>query len=222
MDRNASRPGVAARTFQAVILKFFVSCRGPIPPFERKAIEAVLRPHDRLIESDGSHDMAMCVEGAALSKGKTLFFTESHVWPEPGVLQSCAVVLEQNPDWAAFSCKTDRVTSNLLSEVEADMYEQDIDYGMNVHPWRKILDQCFVTRRESYFSAGGLDARLGHFAEWTLAEKYYENKFEIGYAPAVRLHHYYIGQLSELTTFTADFVDGEVLYFSERSGIGRS
>jgi hypothetical protein len=160
------------------------------PARGRRAIETVLRPHDRLIESESSHDMAHCVEGAAVAKGEIFFFTESHVWPEPGVLRSCAAVLEQNPDWSSFSCKTDRVTRSLLGEAAADMYEWDIDHAMNFHPWLKILDQCFVTRRAEYFAAGGFDPRLGHFAEWTLSEKYHDSGFEVGYAPHIRLSHY--------------------------------
>jgi hypothetical protein len=186
------------------------------PVRERKALLGTLRDHDRLIESQAAHDMAHCVEGAAAAKGENFFFTESHVWPEPTVLIESIAVLHQQPSWAGFSCKTERITTNLLSEVEADMYESEIQFGMNVHPWRKILDQCFVTRREPYFAAGGFDAKLGHFAEWVLAHSYFERGFKIGYAPSIRLHHYYIGKISELTTFTSDFVDGEMRYFLER------
>ena len=182
------------------------------PSAERRAIEVALRPNDRLVMSDNAHDMAHCVEGAAISRGKNLFFTESHVWPEPTVLSACLAVLEQEPYWAAFSCKSERITPNLLAEVEADMYERDIDYAMHVHPWRKILDQCFVTRKRDYCLAGGFDASLGHFAEWALAEKYCWNKAYIGYAPHIRLHHYYIGKISELREFTQGFVQGEICY----------
>ena len=185
------------------------------PAAERGVIEGVLRPHDLLLPSDGSHDMTHCVEGAARARGDALFFTESHVWPEPGVLRLCATVLEQKPDWAGFSCKTLRVTSNRLAEAEADMYEEAIDYGVNVHPWRKILDQCFMTRRKEYFAAGGFDDRLGHFAEWVLAASYYSRGFKIGYTPHIILHHFYIGKLSETDTFTNDFIDGEIAYFSK-------
>jgi hypothetical protein len=28
------------------------------------------------------------------------------------------------------------------------MYQADIEFGMKQHPWRKVLDQCSVTRRD--------------------------------------------------------------------------
>jgi hypothetical protein len=74
-DRNAWRPWRRGQDFPSD--EFEVLCVMPrtYPSFERAAIEALL-PHDRLIESENSHDMAMCVEGAALAKGDALFFTE--------------------------------------------------------------------------------------------------------------------------------------------------
>jgi hypothetical protein len=38
---------------------------------------------------------------------------------------------------------------------------------------------------------------------------------KIGYLPEARIHHYYIGYLPELKTFTMDFVHGEIRYFSQ-------
>src|SRR5207344_2482985 len=97
-----------------------------------------------------------------------LFFTESHCRPELDVLQTSAEALRTNPEWSGFSCRSVRVTHSRLSEVEADLYEADIVFGMTEHPWRRILDQCFVIRRLPYEAAGGFDPSLGHFAEWML------------------------------------------------------
>jgi hypothetical protein len=200
---------------------FEIICVMPItyPAADRQAIEAVLRPQDRLIPSNAAHDMTHCVEGAAVARGENLFFTESHVWPEPDVLEASAQTLEHNPDWAGFSCRTTRIANSRLAEAEADMYEADTDYGMNVHAWRKILDACFVTRRREYFAAGGFDDRLGHFAEWALAAAYHRHSFKVGYAPQIILRHYYIGQLTETDKFSRDFIDGEIRYFSENDGL---
>jgi hypothetical protein len=131
------------------------------------------------------------------------------------VLELCLKAFRINADWAAFSCKSIPITHNRLSEAEADMYDVDIEYGMQIHPWRKILDQCFVTRREAYHECGGLKPELGHFSEWVLAASYFECGQKIGYLPEARIHHYYIGSLPELKTFTLDFVKGEIRYFSQ-------
>jgi hypothetical protein len=57
---------------------------------------------------------------------------------------------------------------------------------------------------------------FGHFSEWVLAATYFECGLKIGYLPEARIHHYYIGYLPELKTFTLDFVEGEIRYFSQQ------
>jgi hypothetical protein len=165
--------------------------------------------------SHHSHDIALSADGAASARGKFLFFTESHCWPEPDMLELCLQAFDANAEWAGLSCKSVRVCPNRLSEAEADMYEADTEYGMLVHPWRKILDVCFATRREAYEASGGFRPELGHFSEWVLAATYFECGLKIGYLPEARIHHYYIGSLPELKTFTLDFVQGEIRYFSQ-------
>lgn len=188
-----------------------------VPPNfpERDKLSELAGPALRLEYSDQSHDIDLCAAGAAGARGKFLFFTESHCWPESDVLELCLQAFHAHADWAAFSCRSERVSHNRLSEAEADMYEADIEYGMKIHPWRKILDQCFVTRREAYEECGGLNPEFGHFAEWALAASYFERGHKIGYLPEARMHHYYVGALAELKSFTRDFVAGEVRYFSQ-------
>lgn len=185
------------------------------PDFPDKDKLAELGDLARLEYSHHSHDIGLCAAGAARARGQFLFFTESHCWPEPDVLELCMQAFHDHSDWTGISCKSLRVSHNRLSEVEADMYEADTEYGMTEHPWRKILDVCFATRREAYEACGGFRPELGHFAEWALAARYFEMGFGIGYLPEARVHHYYIGSLAELKAFTLDFVQGEIRYLSE-------
>jgi hypothetical protein len=184
---------------------------------ERDKLAALLGPRDRLIYSNERHDVALSAIGAARAHGQFLFFTESHCWPEPDVLEKCLQAFATHPEWVAFSCRSIRITHNRLSNAEADIYETDIEFGMKEHPWRKILDQCFVTRRDVYEECGGWKAELGHFAEWALAANYAGLGYQIGYVPEARVHHYYVGQLSELRTFTRDFATGEMMCFAKSS-----
>jgi hypothetical protein len=169
---------------------------------------------DRLEFSSGSHDIDLCAEGAAKARGKYLIFTEAHCWPEPDVLEHCLEAFNANPDWAGFSCLSAPITHSGLSKAEAHMYMADVEYGMRVHPWRKINDNCFVTKREAYEHCGGFKSGLGHFAEWLLAASYFERGYKVGFFPKARFHHYYSGSLNELKTFTLDFVTGEAGYFN--------
>ena len=189
-----------------------------VPPDfpQRDKLAELASATTRLEYADVAHDIALCAVGARIARGKFLFFTESHCWPEPDVLDVCLAAFGQQ-DVAGFSCSSVPVCHNRLSIAEADMYEADIAYGMNSHPWRKVLDQCFVTRREAYEACGGLEPEFGHFSEWLLAARYATHGYRIGYLPEARVHHYYVGELGELKTFTLDFVSGEIGYFNRQS-----
>lgn len=190
-----------------------------VPPDfpHREELSALAGSAARIEFADRSHDIGLCAIGAAKAQGKYLFLTESHCWPEPDVLELCSQAVRDHPDWAGFSCKSLPICHNRPSEAEADMYQSDIEFGMLEHPWRKVLDQCFVTRRDVYEECGGLRAELGHFAEWVLAAAYHARGHKIGYLEQARFHHYYIGDVDELKVFTLDFVRGEIGYLSEGS-----
>src|SRR5687767_10516442 len=131
-----------------------VGCRYSLDQEALSFFKSLLGPHDRLLLHDEPHDMALCVHGAQQAKGEVLFFTESHCLPRSNILSVADEMLLTHPQWAGFSCRSLRITHNALSVVEADLYEADIRFGMEEHPWRKILDQCFVVRIKNYHSAG--------------------------------------------------------------------
>lgn len=188
-----------------------------VPPdfTAREQLVALARDQARIEDAGFEHDIGLCAFGATKARGKYLFFTESHCHPEPDVIALCIRAIETHPDWAGFSCQSVPVCHNRLSVAEAAMYQADIEFGMTQHPWRKVLDQCFVTRSDVYWECGGLREELGHFAEWVLAAAYHARDYSIGYLEEARFHHYYIGEIGELKTFTLDFVQGEIRYLSE-------
>ncbi|MBR0950194.1 hypothetical protein JQ591_07075 [Bradyrhizobium canariense] len=188
-----------------------------VPPDSvlRAHIEALVGDEAHLECSESEHDIELSALGAAKARGSYLFFTESHCRPEPDVLELCMRAITDHPDWSGFSCRSIPICHNALSVAEAAMYQSDIEFGMTQHPWLKVLDQCFVTRRDAYEECGGLRTDLGHFAEWVLAATYYARGHVIGYLDEARVHHFYVGRLDELETFTLDFVQGEIRYLSE-------
>jgi hypothetical protein len=184
------------------------------PVAELDEIRCLLGPQDRVLQFDHHHDMKLCVLAAETARGDVLFFTESHCLPEPETLARADAAAHRNPEWAGFSCRSVPITHNLLSKIEAESYGRDIEFGMTEHPWRKVLDQCFVVRRAAYFQAGGFDPTFGHFAEWLIAARFHALGLKIGYTPDVRIHHVYIGQFGEWRRFTADFVEGQMKYLA--------
>lgn len=192
---------------------------------ERDQLSALLVETDgryRVVVSDSNHDMGLCVFGAEQARGQFFFFTESHCWPEQDVLALCVQAFEEQPDWAGLSCRSLPVSSNRLGAAEGAMHDAEISYGMTVHPWRKILDQCFVTRRNAYLQCGGFKPEFGHFAEWVLAANYHANGLFLGYLPQACFHHQYLGGLGELRRFSLDFVRGEIRYLADTSDEPRS
>src|SRR6478609_11637269 len=188
-----------------------------VPPdfTAREQLKALVGNRARFEFADSEHDIGLCAFGATKARGSYLFFTESHCRPEPDVIELCIGAIDVHPDWAGFSCRSIPICHNRLSVAEAAMYQADIEFGMKQHPWRKVLDQCFVTRHDVYRECGGLREELGHFAEWVLAAAYHARGHTIGYLEEARFHHYYIGEIGELKTFTLDFVQGEIRHLSE-------
>jgi hypothetical protein len=181
-----------------------------IPPHELESLKPLFTDQDRLLVRPERHDIALCAAAAHDTSGKVLFFTESHCWPEPDVLEKVAIALHTHPEWVGLSCRSIPVTHNPLSLAEASMYRSDIEYGMLHHPWRKVLDQCFAVHRHAYFLAGGFEASLGHYSEWMLGVRFWHLGMKIGYEPTACIHHYYVGELAELKEFTLDFTQGEM------------
>jgi hypothetical protein len=177
-------------------------------------IRALLGENDRLIMTTSSHDVAQVAEAAARARGEFLFFSESHVWPEPDVLERCIERMNDRTDWSALICGLQRVTVNRLGEVEADMYERDFGSGATELRWRNINDACLCTRRSAYLAVGGFDATLGHFAEWVLAARYATAGFVVGYCPDIRMSHLYPGEIAMTRHFTEDFTKGEIAYLA--------
>jgi hypothetical protein len=185
---------------------------------QRDKLAALAGASTHIHYAQNSHDIELIALGVAKARGRFLFFTEAHCWPEPDVLEICARAFRERADCAGFSCRYQRVCPNRLSEAEADMYDADTMYGMIVHPWRKISDVCFVTSREAYDACGGLKPELGHFAEWELAANYSARGYKVGYLPAALIHHYFCGDMKVLREFTFDFVAGEIRYLARDSG----
>jgi hypothetical protein len=202
------------QTIDGALFEVIVIASHRSNPSDLEAVRALLGPEDRLLLTEAAHDVAQVAEAATHARADLLFFTESHVLPTPTVLAQCLELFAKRPEWAAFSCRTRGITPNRLARAEARMYEADIQYGMTTHPWRKILDQCFATRRAAYEAAGGFDGKLGHFAEFLLAARYATLDLTIGYAPEIELSHYYLGDVATFREFTEDFIAGEMAYWA--------
>src|SRR3569832_1827864 len=54
------------------------------PEFKtREELEALAADKARIEFTESEHDIGLCAFGATKARGRQLFFTESHCWPEP-------------------------------------------------------------------------------------------------------------------------------------------
>lgn len=212
--------GRAASSVAAWIAQTYASNRSRVvvvapndhPAGELASVGAQLRPQDRLLNGPYQHDMDLLAAGAAACDSDIVILTEGHCRPDPNFLAASAAILAEHPEWAGFSGRSIAETPNLLAELASAFYGRHIEENLYHHPWRKVLDQCFVVRREAYEAVGGIETQYGHFAETVLAARLHRAGLRIGYDQRAVVHHAYLTELSELTEFAADFGRGEMRY----------
>ncbi|HSI38400.1 MAG TPA: hypothetical protein VK946_04955 [Methylotenera sp.] len=178
-------------------------------------IRALLRPWDRLEKCAFNHDMSLVAAAAHSAESKILLFTESHCIPKNNAISSMLATVTEHPEWSGFSCQTSPITHNLLSEIESDIYVKHIRQALESTGWQKVVDQCFLVRRDAYFEAGGFRPSFGHFAEWLLAAEMHRLGKVIGIYSPIVISHYYTGDLQDLQGFTLDFARGQIKYLAE-------
>jgi hypothetical protein len=179
------------------------------------AILALLRSWDIFKKYPYYHDMSLIAEATVMAKGDLFFFTESHCLPESNTVSTILSAISEHPEWSGFSCATQPIIHNILSEIEAEVYDDHIHKSLESAGWLKVLDQSFLVRREDYFAAGGFRPDFGHFAEWLLAAELHRHGKVIGFYPKSILKHYYVGDINDLQEFTLDFSIGHIKYLAE-------
>src|SRR3954464_11206375 len=74
------------QTFPKPAYELVMVAPDDLPATELETVRSFLRTQDRILTRHERHDIPLCAAGAEEARGKWLFFTESHVWPEADVL----------------------------------------------------------------------------------------------------------------------------------------
>jgi hypothetical protein len=215
---DCTRGWAQGQNYPADRYEIILCAPNTLKPETEAEILSLLRPWDRLEKRPLNHDMPLVAEAAHLAESDLLLFTESHCIPENTALGSLLAVIAEHPEWSGFSCPTTPITHNPLSEIEAEVYATHIRRELESCGWLKVMDQCFLVRRAAYLEAGGFRAAFGHFAEWLLAAEMHRRGSVIGFHAQSVMRHHYIGDVSDLETFTLDFARGQVKYLAECGG----
>ncbi|MES2931928.1 MAG: hypothetical protein V4805_00350 [Pseudomonadota bacterium] len=178
-------------------------------------IRSYLKPWDWLDLYRCEHDIGLMAQVAARAKGRFLVFTESHCLPQSIAITHLMEIATARPEWAGFSSASTPIAPNFLSEIEADIYGRDIHAKFMDDSALKVVDQCFLIRKEIYFSCGGFEPKYGHFAEWLLGASLRRDGHKIGVDFKPVIAHLYTGNQAELKAFTLDFARGQIRFFDE-------
>lgn len=211
------RGWVSSQDYPRELYRVLVGAPADFDRGELQEVRALLGDEDLLLELDQGHDMTLIEDVARHADTDLLLFSESHCIPEPDALSYLVGVAQERSDWAAFSAPTHGLTSNLLSRIECDIYSKDIRGKLQSHDWLRVLDQCFLIRREAYDAVGGFRGEFGHFAEWLFAATMKTQGLKLGVAERAVVKHGYIGEYDDLEAFTVDFAYGQIKYLYEHS-----
>lgn len=217
MAEACIRGWVAEQDYPRHLYRVLIGVPSDFDRDELQEIRSILTDDDLFLEFDQQHDMTLIENVACQADTGLLLFSESHCIPETDALSYLVGVADARPDWAAFSAPTHGLTSNLLSRIECDIYSKDIRGKLQSHDWLRVLDQCFVIRREAYDAVGGFRGEFGHFAEWLFAATMRTLGLTLGVADRAVVKHGYIGEYDDLESFTVDFAYGQIKYLHENS-----
>ena len=217
MALECIRGWACAQDFPGERYQILVAAAASHDQEELETLRALIRPWDEIAVFDHAHDMSLVEAIAKRADADLLLFSESHCVPQVDALSYLVGVAERHPDWAGLSAPTHGLTHNLLSKIECDIYSGDIRGKLSSHDWLRVLDQCFLIRREPYDSVGGFRGQFGHFAEWLFAASMKIQGLQLGVADRAVVHHGYIGDYEDLETFTTDFAYGQIKYLNEHA-----
>ncbi len=195
--------------------QLIIASPNKLPKSISRKIYNYLKSWDRIEFYEFNDDMYLVAEGAKLADGEFILFTESHCLPEPDALSHLLKIATENPEWAAFSSIVTPIQPNLLAEIESAVYTQHILNNLQKSAFLKVVDQCFLIKRNTYFSTKGFEAEYGGFAEWLLAASLHHAGQKLGSDLTPIIKHYYIGKKRILAKFTLDFSYGQTKFMAE-------
>jgi len=154
-----------------------------------------------------SHDIDLCVAGAAKARGKYLIFTEAHV----GLNRTClSTVL--------------RPSMPILIGPDSHAYRppitpQSLIEAKHICTWRTSNTPCIASLAENHDNCFVTNAMPTNIAAASNPEsdilpsgpcrQRFSARLQARILPKARFYHYYSGSLRDLKTFTLDFVTGE-------------
>jgi len=203
-----------AQTSDPQMFEIIVILDDTVKPLEH-ALQALLRPQDRLIAVPASDEIAQYDLGARQARGEYLFFTEPHCLAAPNAVTEIIAYFQTHTD-DGFCAQSLPICRNRIADMEFRMFEEGWNTWSQEGHWCKVIIRGFGIRRSAYLASGGFDVRYGRFAEWLLAATLHVQGYRLGYAPHIIIQHAYGERLQLFDVFIREFTEGECLLRMER------
>lgn len=184
------------------------------------SIRGLLRPHDRLIETNqptaelGQGDMDEYVLGIESSESEWIFLTEPHCEAHPNTVSEIRHYFSTS-EAAGFCTSCEDYVDAPWGQMEAYYSAEGFTEAKQEGHWCKMIMRGFGIRRTAYKLAGGFRLRYGRFSEWLLAADLHRRGLYLGYAEKVSLTHHYTLTQPYLVEAIEEFVIGQAQYTQE-------
>ncbi|MEQ1841018.1 MAG: glycosyltransferase [Verrucomicrobiales bacterium] len=150
------------------------------------AVEQILRPSDKLIIEELSHEIEGYAIGASASRGQWIFVTENHVKPEPDCLREVLAFLA---DGSTDACvvKSVSISESKIARAEDACFQ----WQMQQQDPEQIALQLrgFVVRLDVFLRYGGLPAKYKTYAPGILSHRLANAGIKVRLLQKPLIHH---------------------------------
>lgn len=183
------------------------------PDFEQAA-RRILRPHDRYIVAELSHEMEAYAFGADAARGEWLFITENHVRPDVDCLrQVLAFLADGTTDAGVVSSGSIHRTKLARAEGRCFVWQAQ---NSRRHPDHEPLHlRGFVLRRDVFLRHGGLPARYRTYAVAVLGFRMARAQLRVRRIEKALIHHVDCATFHAFATDIRDTTLGECIFAHE-------
>jgi hypothetical protein len=174
-------------------------------------LRKLLRPHDRLLLTEGEGQYGMYALGAEAAWGELLFFTEDHCVADRACLEATLRHLAKGGCDGA-SVRWGDINRTAVARMEQLAAAVDAKQWFEEGHWNRVRVRGFAIPRRAYREAGGFRPEYGPFAEAALAASLHARGCRLGFVPDGGVRHVNTFTLADLAENARNYTRGECLY----------
>ncbi|MFO0902647.1 MAG: hypothetical protein U0939_06585 [Pirellulales bacterium] len=182
-----------------------------------RAVHALLRPHDQLVELPQRNESQLYNFGARHARGPLWLFTESHVLPELNVVSSVCRHFAEQPLDAAATVASGHASRNRVAEVDEALFRIEEPVVKSIGAWRSVSLRALAVRAQTFAEFGPFDEDCRRFAETVFGLRLTDAERRIGWIDAARMDHVNIQTLANMAEDLRYGAQGQTAYRARTS-----